>query len=726
MTTMQQVVKQPDGTHLQDGRWMWAPDYSNVIDVQSFPGARWYQGEPGGGDSVEIKAGFYRPAKRREREDQTAGLVSFWPDQSGAQAFMPVSQWQRQEMTDGGSVNVQEPPTYRQLKEAGLWNLADQNSPTWGYLNSLAGGRDVRNDTSAMYQALTKSNPELMTGVPIRGDSTPIPGMEAEFKAAYESNLRGMLEGVAPTFLDQFAPAASQAQFQYNSNIDDSTSFRDVAKGFAEIFTQVPPLAIAAAAFTGGASLAAGGSAGFSAALAGAQTGALQGLAQEGDFGDALTGAITGGVTGGALGAGSEYLFGGPTPGGSLADLNASGGGTAGTSGLSQADLAALIESGTVGFEGAALEGLAGIGGGMTAADLAQLIESGTVGDAGAQLEGMAGIGSGAGGMTAAELAQLIEGGTVGDAGAALETAALSGPLSLPSAVVPQAPPISTTDLTASVGGTAPASTPANMPPAVPEVDPTFGRALTQTGAGQFENLGNTETFGAIGGGGGSGIPVAAVGAGAAAVPSAGGGSSTGGTSPTTTTGGGTALGRILSGNGTLDDYLSVLGQAAPAALGALGADRMADLYKEQSDRYFNMGAPYRSRLEATYADPSAYLTSPEVTVPVQQGTDALARALSVQGNPAGSGTALHELQNYASNQLFGRLGQERDRLAGFGGMTAYNSAAPGAANNAIGAQRGIYDAIGAGAADVFNPRPRPISLSDIYNMSRGGTMSLA
>lgn len=34
------------------------------------------------------------------------------------------------------------------------------------------------------------------------------------------------------------------------------------------------------------------------------------------------------------------------------------------------------------------------------------------------------------------------------------------------------------------------------MPSAVPEADPTFGGVLTQTGSGQFENLGNIESFG--------------------------------------------------------------------------------------------------------------------------------------------------------------------------------------------------------------------------------------
>jgi hypothetical protein len=96
-------------------------------------------------------------------------------------------------------------------------------------------------------------------------------------------------------------------------------------------------------------------------------------------------------------------------------------------------------------------------------------------------------------------------------------------------------------------------------------------------------------------------------------------------------------------------------------------------------------GGPYRERLAALYADPTSFLSSPEVMAPVQQGTDALARALSVRGNPAGSGAALQEIQNYASNQLFGRLGEEKTRLAGFGGLSAYNqsgASVPGIGTN--------------------------------------------
>jgi hypothetical protein len=186
--------------------------------------------------------------------------------------------------------------------------------------------------------------------------------------------------------------------------------------------------------------------------------------------------------------------------------------------------------------------------------------------------------------------------------------------------------------------------------------------------------------------------------AGAAPIGAAsGGGTAAGGVASA----GGSALSRILGGTGTTADYLSLLGTAGAVGLGVAGANSQQNALEGLAREYMAMGAPYRQRLSDLYADPSAYLTSPEVTVPVQQGTDALARALSIHGNPVGSGTALHELQNYASNQLYGRLGQERDRLAGFGGLTSYNAAAPGAATAGINAGRGLYDALGYGLQQI-------------------------
>lgn len=161
-------------------------------------------------------------------------------------------------------------------------------------------------------------------------------------------------------------------------------------------------------------------------------------------------------------------------------------------------------------------------------------------------------------------------------------------------------------------------------------------------------------------------------------------------------------LGGLLQGNG--------LAGLIPSALGAYASNQQTDALEDLAKEYMGMGAPYRSRLASLYADPNAFLSSNEVQVPVQQGTDALARALSINGNPAGSGRALQQLQSYASDQLFSRLGQEKDRLAGFGGLSAYSQAAPGASMNAIGSQSNMYGAIGGGLADLLNP---PKSLAE-------------
>ena len=81
---------------------------------------------------------------------------------------------------------------------------------------------------------------------------------------------------------------------------------------------------------------------------------------------------------------------------------------------------------------------------------------------------------------------------------------------------------------------------------------------------------------------------------------------------------------------------------------------------------------PYRTRLSDLYANPDSFLTSNEVTKPVQMGSDILARSLSVGGNPIGSGNALQQLQSYSADQLFSRLGEEKTRLGNLGGMSSF------------------------------------------------------
>ena len=188
-----------------------------------------------------------------------------------------------------------------------------------------------------------------------------------------------------------------------------------------------------------------------------------------------------------------------------------------------------------------------------------------------------------------------------------------------------------------------------------------LGSGITTGAGGQTGITAGTATGGIGGGGLGSGLTTggagvgtgtAAAGAGAlgtgffgseTAYPVAGGqtaaaggaGTTSGiGGSTATTAGGSTALQRILAGNGTGADYLSVIGQVAPSLLSAYGSSQQAGDYKDLANKYMAMGAPYRDELSRISADPSAFYTSPTAT----KATEAVLQRLSSQyGNPAGN-----------------------------------------------------------------------------------------
>lgn len=173
------------------------------------------------------------------------------------------------------------------------------------------------------------------------------------------------------------------------------------------------------------------------------------------------------------------------------------------------------------------------------------------------------------------------------------------------------------------------------------------------------------------------------------------------------------ALG-LTNSDGSID-WGRILKGAGETALGMYGANQSADAMERISDKYMALGDPYRKRLADLYANPDSFLTSKEVTTPVDQGTNALARALSVKGNPTGSGTALQEMQNYSSNMLFGKLGDEKTRLGALGGLTQMPaSVGMGADMSAAQSQGSGLNALGYGLNSIINPSPQT-SLSDLY-----------
>jgi hypothetical protein len=127
-----------------------------------------------------------------------------------------------------------------------------------------------------------------------------------------------------------------------------------------------------------------------------------------------------------------------------------------------------------------------------------------------------------------------------------------------------------------------------------------------------------------------------------------------------------------------------ILGPALGVGGGLFGLNRT----RQTANQYEQMGAPYRDRLSAITADPSAYFNSPEARA-LANASDR--RYSASVGNPAGSGTA----QAGAMDALLRGYGQERDRLFNYGGGSYFNRAAPGARGNATNAGMGMFNALG-------------------------------
>jgi hypothetical protein len=261
----------------------------------------------------------------------------------------------------------------------------------------------------------------------------------------------------------------------------------------------------------------------------------------------------------------------------------------------------------------------------------------------------------------------------------------------------------------AGAGGTAGAM----MPAAVPEVDPTFGGVLTQTGPGAFGSL-------ASGSPGPTGAPGISSSGSAINAPASEGqaldvyGSTpgnpgwVGGEWPTT-------------GNFELPFGLtwSDLARGIPGALGALASNKQADAYQAQSDKLLSYGEPSRQRFEASFAPGFSMSNDPGFNDALNQASKATLHALSTGGNPAGSPNAwAAALNDLYQKQAYNALQEYRRMNAGAGGMAALTTAAPSAANNAITARGNVFGALGGAASDIFNP---PRSLKQLLDEIQKG-----
>jgi hypothetical protein len=172
-------------------------------------------------------------------------------------------------------------------------------------------------------------------------------------------------------------------------------------------------------------------------------------------------------------------------------------------------------------------------------------------------------------------------------------------------------------------------------------------------------------------------------------------------------------MSKLLSGEMSSDDWLSMIGKIAPAALGMYASSQQANKLSDLANKYFDVGAPSRARYEASFQPGFSMANEPGYMDAMNLATKSFLNKASVQGNPADSPNAWNQtLKDINSTFTIPALQNYRSVNANTGGLASFTPAAINAQTASVGSDKNFYDALGAGAADVFNP-PKKLNLSD-------------
>lgn len=168
----------------------------------------------------------------------------------------------------------------------------------------------------------------------------------------------------------------------------------------------------------------------------------------------------------------------------------------------------------------------------------------------------------------------------------------------------------------------------------------------------------------------------------------------------------GTAISRILDGTATTADYLSLAGNVGLTGLGIYGANKQANALEDLNNQYMAMGAPSRGRYESSFAPGFTMENDPGYTDALGQAAKSTLHGMSAKfGNPSDSPNAwAATLKDLYAGTAYPALQDYRKLNANTGGLSRFAEAAPGVATGAINADAGKLNAIGAGAANIFNP----------------------
>jgi hypothetical protein len=162
-------------------------------------------------------------------------------------------------------------------------------------------------------------------------------------------------------------------------------------------------------------------------------------------------------------------------------------------------------------------------------------------------------------------------------------------------------------------------------------------------------------------------------------------------------------IGRILSGQGNIDDYLGAAGLIGGTALGIKGANDQQDATKQLYDNFYGMGQPYRDSLATLNSNPSSFYSSPQYQGALDYGTQAVGKALSAKGgNPWGNETSKQAMLDFSGKFGLDAYNQRWNQLSSAGQLGL--GATPGLGLANAQAQGGIPNAIGAGIAGLTTP----------------------
>ena len=165
------------------------------------------------------------------------------------------------------------------------------------------------------------------------------------------------------------------------------------------------------------------------------------------------------------------------------------------------------------------------------------------------------------------------------------------------------------------------------------------------------------------------------------------------------------AVGTGASLSDAVDPSLAqVLGAVAPSVLGYIGSKDIADQQAQLAREYMALGAPSRSRYEASYAPDFTMANDPGYTDALNQTSKSVLHGLSAQGNPADSPNAwAQSLSDIYQQTAYPALQNYRTTNATAGGLASAFPAGVDANNANLESQGNMWNAIGAGASSLNN-----------------------